>query len=309
MAKQIAYCGFDCATCEVRVATVNNDDVLREKIAEEWKKRYNSFDISTEMINCAGCKGEGVLNKRCEYCEIRKCALQDNLETCAECENFEDCKFLKKVHQNVPEALENLRSLFDDESDVVFDYDKTILTNRLEFRGKGSQKRFSIVSSFIMVVAGIAVGYIICSSQLSGNPSTEDYFMAFLFPVIIFMVLIGLVKSVLNKDKLIELEINIPVDQAKKKLIEAAKNLHWEIYVVKEKFIIFTTGRQFFSKSQTITLIVFPDKNIFFNSINYPYDYTGLSKFTDNYNLLMEEYLKLEKENNNKESLKSISSN
>ena len=31
----IAYCGIDCEKCEARVATKNNDDTLREKVAKD----------------------------------------------------------------------------------------------------------------------------------------------------------------------------------------------------------------------------------------------------------------------------------
>ena len=29
MNKFIAYCGLDCEKCEARIATINNDDILR----------------------------------------------------------------------------------------------------------------------------------------------------------------------------------------------------------------------------------------------------------------------------------------
>jgi len=36
MKNFIAYCGLNCETCEARLATINNDDALREKVAKEW---------------------------------------------------------------------------------------------------------------------------------------------------------------------------------------------------------------------------------------------------------------------------------
>ncbi len=32
MKQVIAYCGLDCEKCEARIATVNNDNDLREKV-------------------------------------------------------------------------------------------------------------------------------------------------------------------------------------------------------------------------------------------------------------------------------------
>ena len=34
----MACCGLDCEKCEARLATINNDDKLKKKVAEEWSK-------------------------------------------------------------------------------------------------------------------------------------------------------------------------------------------------------------------------------------------------------------------------------
>ena len=51
----IAYCGLDCEKCEARIATMNNDDALRQKVAKEWSV-MNEVEITPEMINCTGCR-------------------------------------------------------------------------------------------------------------------------------------------------------------------------------------------------------------------------------------------------------------
>ncbi len=38
MKDYIAFCGPDCEGCEVRIATVNDDDKLRRKVAENWSE-------------------------------------------------------------------------------------------------------------------------------------------------------------------------------------------------------------------------------------------------------------------------------
>ena len=38
MNQYIACCGLNCETCEARIATVNNDDTLREKVAALWSE-------------------------------------------------------------------------------------------------------------------------------------------------------------------------------------------------------------------------------------------------------------------------------
>lgn len=42
MKQLIACCGLDCENCAARIATVNNDDELREKTAKEWSVLNNT---------------------------------------------------------------------------------------------------------------------------------------------------------------------------------------------------------------------------------------------------------------------------
>ena len=77
----IAYCGLDCEACEARLATVNNDNELRIKVAEEWSK-LNGVEITPEMINCSGCRIPGVKTVYCDsLCLIRLCAREKQVET------------------------------------------------------------------------------------------------------------------------------------------------------------------------------------------------------------------------------------
>jgi hypothetical protein len=107
----IACCGLNCATCDARIATVTDDNDLRAKTAEKWKVQYNAPGISPEMINCTGCREAGVKFEHCERCEIRNCVISNDLQTCADCDKMESCVTLRNVHQYVPDALENLKSL------------------------------------------------------------------------------------------------------------------------------------------------------------------------------------------------------
>jgi hypothetical protein len=53
------YCGLDCEQCGAFIATRNDDDALRAKVAEEWARQYNA-PIKPEHINCTGCLSTGV---------------------------------------------------------------------------------------------------------------------------------------------------------------------------------------------------------------------------------------------------------
>ena len=107
MEKMIAYCGLNCAECGAYLAMKSNDQALREKIAAEWTQAYG-VEITPDMINCSGCKGDGVQFSRCSNCEFRSCAIEKGVENCGECAEFKTCKIINDFIAEVPEALENL---------------------------------------------------------------------------------------------------------------------------------------------------------------------------------------------------------
>ena len=90
MNEYIAYCGLDCEACEARLATVNNDDALRRRVAKEWSE-LNSAEITPEMINCSGC-----------------CAIGKQMETCGRCPEMNSCEKLSMITGNNADALRRL---------------------------------------------------------------------------------------------------------------------------------------------------------------------------------------------------------
>ena len=107
MKQLIACCGLDCEFCNARIATLNNDNELREKTAQEWSVMYNS-NITPESINCVGCRVEGVKIAHCNICEIRTCAETKGHESCGTCTELDTCPTVGFVLQHVPDARENL---------------------------------------------------------------------------------------------------------------------------------------------------------------------------------------------------------
>ena len=108
MNKMIACCGFDCEKCDVRIATKNNDQALREKTARLWSE-LNNVTILAEQLNCEGCRADGVKTIFCSsLCEIRKCVLSRGYETCGECAEKEMCVKLDPIRQADSKAMENL---------------------------------------------------------------------------------------------------------------------------------------------------------------------------------------------------------
>ena len=109
MKQTIAYCGLDCESCEARLATVNNDATLRQKVAKEWSE-LNGVEITPEMIHCIGCRIPGVKTPYCEsICPIRKCAREHNYTTCGNCGEMNRCEKLGRLAENNPDAIRNLK--------------------------------------------------------------------------------------------------------------------------------------------------------------------------------------------------------
>ncbi len=109
--KMIAACGITCCDCPAYIATQKNDDALRAETAKKWSEMFKA-DIKPADINCDGCPTDSSrLFNYCASCEIRKCAREKKVATCAACPEY-SCKKLDDFLAQVPEAramLEELR--------------------------------------------------------------------------------------------------------------------------------------------------------------------------------------------------------
>lgn len=76
MKKMIAYCGLNCEKCDAYLATINDDQKLREKTAKLWAQ-LNDVPILPEHINCQGCRADGIKTVFCDnICDIRQCSVE-----------------------------------------------------------------------------------------------------------------------------------------------------------------------------------------------------------------------------------------
>lgn len=111
MKPLIACCGLDCGSCDARIATVGNDDELREKTARKWSAMNQAPEITAATINCMGCRAGGVKFAYCsDYCKIRKCVSEKGFDTCGDCKELDVCQIVGAVFQHNPGAKENLLS-------------------------------------------------------------------------------------------------------------------------------------------------------------------------------------------------------
>ena len=109
MKDMIGFCGLDCEKCDAYIATIHDDQALREKTAKLWAE-LNNAPILPEHINCEGCRMSGAKTIFCEnMCSVRQCALKKGVTTCGDCPDLEKCPIVGAVIANNPSALENLQ--------------------------------------------------------------------------------------------------------------------------------------------------------------------------------------------------------
>ena len=108
MRPNIACCGLDCEQCDAYIATLHDDQALREKTAKLWAE-LNHAPILPEHIHCQGCRADGAKTVFCEQlCAVRRCARQRGVDTCGDCPEVETCPTVGAIFANAPQAKKNL---------------------------------------------------------------------------------------------------------------------------------------------------------------------------------------------------------
>ena len=105
--EMIAYCGLNCVTCPIYLATREKDPEkqrqMREQIVIAIRKYLGEEKRVEDITDCDGCKGQtGRLYSDCRKCQIRKCASEKSIENCAYCSEY---------------ACEKLKHFFDSEGE------------------------------------------------------------------------------------------------------------------------------------------------------------------------------------------------
>ncbi|MHC4478082.1 MAG: DUF3795 domain-containing protein [Planctomycetota bacterium] len=117
MDEIIGYCGLNCCTCPIYVATREKDNEkkhkMRVEIAEQILKLYGTKYKPEQITDCDGCKTQGgrmfagSLN-----CPLRNCASGKALESCAYCAEY-PCEELEKLFADYPEDGKLARQRLD----------------------------------------------------------------------------------------------------------------------------------------------------------------------------------------------------
>lgn len=100
MNTMLAFCGLDCESCPIHLATIEQDKSRQYEMKVTIAKKCNAIyamDLKPESItDCDGCRMiDGRLFSGCLNCEIRKCAQEKNIASCAFCFDYA-CPKLQK---------------------------------------------------------------------------------------------------------------------------------------------------------------------------------------------------------------------
>ena len=114
MEKMTAFCGLACTDCPALIATRAGNEEALAKVAEQWSEEYGT-QLKVTDCRCDGCLSEsGPWMSHCAECDIRACAVEKGVETCAHCTDY-GCDKLTELFGFVPEAkttLDAIRAAF-----------------------------------------------------------------------------------------------------------------------------------------------------------------------------------------------------
>ena len=115
MESMIAYCGLDCQSCPIHLATCEPDEFKRQEmrisIAQICSEQYGMNLLPEEVNDCDGCRSNTErLFSGCLRCDIRSCAMDRKLENCAYCGKYV-CSKLQSHFITDPSAQKRLEAI------------------------------------------------------------------------------------------------------------------------------------------------------------------------------------------------------
>lgn len=106
MKKIIAYCGLICSECPVYIATQTGNEELKEQLARDYSTDTCKFEKND--MTCTGCHSiNGVNEKMCVDCPMRKCGMEKKVSHCAQCNDY-PCQYIEDY---VPIESDNRKAL------------------------------------------------------------------------------------------------------------------------------------------------------------------------------------------------------
>ena len=105
----VAYCGLDCGECKAFKATQAKDFEQKKQIAKHWSDQGET-KFKPKDVDCHGCKSDVISGFCRQLCQIRPCAEERKVKTCANCDYYL-CEKLKEYLSTDPVAARNLEEI------------------------------------------------------------------------------------------------------------------------------------------------------------------------------------------------------
>jgi hypothetical protein len=104
----VAPCGLSCSTCPAYLATRQNDDAARARLAAQYTTP--AYPLTPADVNCDGCPApdERVMSF-CRGCDIRRCGQERAVTSCALCDDY-PCAKLAKIEPEARAKLAEIRA-------------------------------------------------------------------------------------------------------------------------------------------------------------------------------------------------------
>jgi hypothetical protein len=110
----IAYCGLNCAKCDIYFAGHGNEKLRNEIV--EWFLKERKETIKPEQVRCDGCKGSLDSHWSAD-CEMMQCAKKKGIQHCFQCGDF-PCQRLNNFasdgvahHKRTVENLKRMKEM------------------------------------------------------------------------------------------------------------------------------------------------------------------------------------------------------
>ena len=102
----LAPCGLYCGVCAIMMAHKDNNQKLKERLANLYKGEVpgkgtlpHSENLSAEDIRCNGCLSDDLF-MHCKQCEIRTCTREKGYTGCHQCDEF-PCQYIEDFPMTV----------------------------------------------------------------------------------------------------------------------------------------------------------------------------------------------------------------
>jgi hypothetical protein len=108
--EMIAHCGLDCNECKAFKATQAKDSEWKKQIAKQWTEGLK-VEFKLEDVDCRGCRSDTLSGWCRKICEIKPCAEERKVKTCAHCDDYPCGKLKEYLSDNDPAATKNLEKI------------------------------------------------------------------------------------------------------------------------------------------------------------------------------------------------------